>query len=228
MSKSDLSDNSRINFTDTADVIAKKIRKAKTDAGVIPESLKELEGRPEVDNLVGIYSAFTGLSKQGVLDKYAGQGFGVFKPALADLAVEVLRPITERMNDYLANPGETDKVLAKGAEAANKIAEPILARSQRNYGILETQMIRKVLIYPALFIFTVLGVMTVYYFTAIRRPCSRILPLKMSPCAYLRPVKPKAQLFLILSIMAARINFCPPAALLARMWNCTLICTKTA
>lgn len=134
MSKSDPSDNSRINFTDTADMIAKKIRKAKTDAGVIPESLKELEERPEVDNLVGIYSAFTGLSKQGVLDKYVGQGFGVFKPALADLAVEVLRPITERMNDYLANPDETDKVLAKGAEAANKIAEPILGEVREIMG----------------------------------------------------------------------------------------------
>ena len=134
MSKSDPSDNSRINLTDGADMIAKKIRKAKTDAGVIPESLKELEDRPEVDNLVGIYSAFTGLSKQGVLDKYTGQGFGVFKPALADLAVEILRPITERMNDYLANPDETDKVLAIGAEAANKIAEPILAEVREIMG----------------------------------------------------------------------------------------------
>lgn len=127
MSKSEPSDNSRINLTDSADTIAKKIRKAKTDAGVIPDSLTELESRPEVANLVSIYGAFSGLSDQGVLDKYAGQGFGVFKPALADLAVEVLHPITQRMNDYLANPDETDKILAQGAEDANKIAEPILA-----------------------------------------------------------------------------------------------------
>lgn len=127
MSKSDPSDNSRINLTDNADAIAKKIRKAKTDAGVIPESLKELDDRPELANLVGIYGAFAEISKQQVLDKYAGKGFGVFKPALAELAVEILHPITERMNDYLKNPDETDRVLAKGAQAANQIAEPILA-----------------------------------------------------------------------------------------------------
>lgn len=134
MSKSDPSDNSRINLTDDADKISKKVRKAKSDAGVIPETLKEMEERPEVKNLVGIYSAFSGLSDQEVLNKYVGQGFGVFKPALADLAVETLRPITERMNTYLANPDETDRILAKGADAAAEIATPIVAEVRKVMG----------------------------------------------------------------------------------------------
>ena len=134
MSKSDPSDNSRINLTDDADKIAKKIRKAKTDAGAVPDSVSELEDRPEVKNLVGIYSALSDLTNQQVLDKYAGHGFGVFKPALADLAVEKLRPITARMNEYLANPDEIDKVLARGAEAADKIARPIIADVRKVMG----------------------------------------------------------------------------------------------
>ena len=134
MSKSDPSDNSRINLTDDADKIAKKIRKAKTDAGAVPDGMSELEGRPEVKNLVGIYSALSGLTDQQVLGKYAGQGFGVFKPALADLAVEKLRPITTRMNEYLANPDEIDKVLARGAKAADKLARPVIADVRKVMG----------------------------------------------------------------------------------------------
>ncbi len=134
MSKSDPSDNSRINLTDSAEAIAKKFRKAKTDAGAVPESIKELETRPEIANLVGIYAALSDRSNQSVLDEYAGQGFGVFKPALADLAVKHLRPITERMNRYLNNPDATDAVLAKGAQAANEIAEPILTDVRKVMG----------------------------------------------------------------------------------------------
>lgn len=134
MSKSDPSDNSRLNLTDDADTMAKKIRKAKSDAGSIPDSLKELEGRPEVKNLVEVYAALSGLSDQGVLDQYAGQGFGVFKPALADLVVEKLSPITERMNNYLANPSEVDAILAKGAQDANAIAAPILDEVRKTMG----------------------------------------------------------------------------------------------
>lgn len=134
MSKSDPSDNSRINLTDSADKISKKIRKAKTDAGAIPDSIKEMEDRPEIKNLVGIYSALADMSDQQVLDEYAGQGFGVFKPALADLAVAKLAPITERMNNYLDNPDETDKILARGADAAAAIAKPILADVRKVMG----------------------------------------------------------------------------------------------
>lgn len=134
MSKSDPSDNSRINLTDDGDLIAKKIRKAKTDAGVVPDSEKELEGRPEVKNLVGIYGALSDSTDHQVLDQFAGQGFGVFKPALAELAVEKLRPITKAMNGYLADPAETDRILAKGAEAADEIAAPIVADVRKTMG----------------------------------------------------------------------------------------------
>ena len=134
MSKSDPSDNSRINLTDGSDKISKKIRKAKTDVGEIPSSVKELEGRPEVKNLVGIYSALSGRSDQQILDEFAGKGFGVFKPALADLAVEKLQPITARMNTYLENPDEVDKILERGAQSAAKISTPILADVRKIMG----------------------------------------------------------------------------------------------
>lgn len=134
MSKSDPSDNSRINLTDDGDTIAKKIRKAKSDAGVIPETEKEMDDRPEVKNLVGIYAALSGMSDAQVLSQYAGQGFGVFKPALADLAVEKLRPITELMRRYLSDPDELDRILAAGADSANAICEPIMADVRRVIG----------------------------------------------------------------------------------------------
>ena len=127
MSKSDPSDNSRINLTDDAEMIAKKIRKAKTDAGSIPDNAEELSGRPEVANLVGIYSALSGLSRAQVLSEYAGQGFGVFKPALADLTVAKIAPITELMKRYLSAPDEIDTILSAGARAAEDIARPIVS-----------------------------------------------------------------------------------------------------
>ena len=126
MSKSDSSDNSRINLTDTPEVMAKKIKKAKSDAGVIPASEKELEARPEVRNLVGIYAALADMADQAVLDQFAGKGFGAFKPALADLVVDKLRPVSDLMRRYLADPDELDRILAAGADRANALAEPIL------------------------------------------------------------------------------------------------------
>ena len=134
MSKSDPSDNSRINLTDDAETISKKIRKAKTDAGEIPETKKELEDRPEVANLVGIYASLAEMTTEQVLAEYAGQGFGVFKPALADLAVEKLQPITNLMNRYLADPEELDRILASGADKAAAIADPIVADVRRIIG----------------------------------------------------------------------------------------------
>ena len=134
MSKSDPSDNSRINLTDSADKIAKKIRKAKTDAGVIPETIEELEGRPEVANLVSIYAALSGKTDAQVLTQYAGEGFGVFKPALADLTVEKMGPITELMNRYLADPEELNRILAKAADKASEIADPIIADVRKIIG----------------------------------------------------------------------------------------------
>ncbi len=134
MSKSDPSDNSRINLTDDADTIAKKIRKAKTDAGEIPGTKAGLEGRPEVANLVSIYAALSEISDDAVLAKYEGQGFGVFKPALADLAVEKMAPITDLMTRYLSDPEELNRILAKAADKASEIADPIVADVRKTIG----------------------------------------------------------------------------------------------
>lgn len=134
MSKSDPSDMSRINLTDDEDMIAKKFKKARTDAGVIPANLDELTERPEVKNLIGIYAALANLSDQDVLDQFSGQGFGVFKPALAELAVEKLRPVTARMNDYLANPDEIDAVLRGGGERAREIADGTIKEVRKIIG----------------------------------------------------------------------------------------------
>ncbi len=139
MSKSDPSDMSRINLTDNADMIAKKFKKARTDAGMMPDNEKELEGRPEVDNLVGIYAALADISKQKVLDEYGGKGFGVFKPALADIAVEKLTPISEKMRYFIDNADEVDAVLARGAEKARDIAEPIMQEVKKIVGFWEAK-----------------------------------------------------------------------------------------
>ncbi|MEO1538764.1 MAG: tryptophan--tRNA ligase [Pseudomonadota bacterium] len=139
MSKSDPSDMSRINLTDTADDIAKKIRKAKTDPEPLPETVEGLEGRPEAKNLVSIYAALSGREMSGVLREFGGQQFGTFKPALADLAVESLGPITERMRTLMADPGEIDRILGDGAERAAAIADPILSRTYEIVGMLRSR-----------------------------------------------------------------------------------------
>ncbi|MAV49986.1 MAG: tryptophan--tRNA ligase [Hyphomonadaceae bacterium] len=127
MSKSDPSDLSRINLVDDRDTIARKIKKAKTDLlGDLPETEDGLEGRPEVENLVGIYSAFSGQSVEAVLAEFGGAGFGTFKPALAELAISHLAPITERMRAYMADPAEIDRALQKGAEKAHAISAPVI------------------------------------------------------------------------------------------------------
>jgi tryptophanyl-tRNA synthetase len=134
MSKSDPSDLSRINLTDDADAIAAKIRKARTDAEPLPDNLEALALRAEADNLVGIFAALGGETKQAVLDRFAGQGFGAFKPALAELAVAVLGPVGEAMRRYLADPAEIDRILAAGADRARAVAEPTLAEVRRMVG----------------------------------------------------------------------------------------------
>jgi tryptophanyl-tRNA synthetase len=128
MSKSDPADNSRINMTDTVDVIAKKFKKARTDTLPMPSHIDELKDRPEVNNLVGIYAAFSGTTKEAIVAEFAGAGFGLFKPRLADLAVEKLGPISEKMSQFMTDPAELDAVLAKGAGRANALAQPILAQ----------------------------------------------------------------------------------------------------
>ena len=134
MSKSDPSDQSRINLLDDADTMSKKIRRAKTDPEPLPTTIEELQARPEADNLVAIYGALTGLTEVEVLGQFGGQGFGAFKPALAEVAVEALVPIGERMRRLLADPAELDRILAKGAERAGAVAEPIVEETKRIVG----------------------------------------------------------------------------------------------
>jgi len=126
MSKSDPSDQSRINLTDSADVIASKIRKAKTDSEPLPGSLDGLKDRPEARNLVDIYAALSGRTSAEVITEFAGAQFGTFKPALADLAVAKLSPITTEMNRLMQDPAEIDRILGNGADRAEAIARPIL------------------------------------------------------------------------------------------------------
>ena len=126
MSKSADSDMTRINLTDDTDLIAQKIKKAKSDADVLPSELEGLEGRPEARNLVGILAGLSGRSQEDVLSEFAGQGFGAFKPALAELATEVISPISAEMRRLLNDVAEIDNQLAKGAQRASAIAEPIL------------------------------------------------------------------------------------------------------
>jgi tryptophanyl-tRNA synthetase len=122
MSKSDASDQSRINLTDDADAIALKIRRAKTDPHPLPSEEKGLEGRPEADNLVGIYAALAGVTRAAVLAQYGNAQFSTFKSALVDLAVAKLGPIGAEMKRLVSDPLAIDAVLSDGAERAQKIA----------------------------------------------------------------------------------------------------------
>jgi len=135
MSKSDPSDMSRINLTDSDDDIAQKIRKAKTDPEPLPDNAAALEGRPEAQNLVGIYAAVSGEAVEQVLARFAGQGFGAFKPALADALVALIAPIRERLHDLRRDPAELDRILADGAARASAIAAPVLARAKSVVGL---------------------------------------------------------------------------------------------
>ena len=136
MSKSDPSDNSRINMTDDVDMIMQKIRKAKTDPDVLPSEMAGLADRPEASNLVGIYAALAECSTDDVLAEFGGRGFGDFKPALGDLAVAKLSPIGAEMRRLLENPADIDAILADGAERAAAIARPILAEVRDIVGFL--------------------------------------------------------------------------------------------
>ncbi len=136
MSKSDASDMSRITMTDDADTIAKKIRKAKTDPEPLPESKDGLEGRPEAENLVGIYAALSETSKDEVLKEFGGAQFSAFKPALAELAVEKVSPIGDEMRRILKDPAEIDSILRDGAARARELAAPILAQAKDIIGFI--------------------------------------------------------------------------------------------
>lgn len=135
MSKSDPSDMSRINLIDDDDAIAAKIRKAKTDAEPLPDHFDGLAERPEAKNLVTIYAALSDRDPQDVVAQFAGQGFGAFKPALADLAVSVLGPIRDRLRALLDDRAAVAAELAKGAERANALAAPTLKAAQAAVGL---------------------------------------------------------------------------------------------
>ena len=135
MSKSDPSDASRINMTDDADTIAKKIRKAKTDPDPLPETLDGLKDRPDARNLVNIYAALADKTSEAVVAEFAGQQFGTFKPALADLAVAKLAPISSEMSRLMADPAEIDRILFHGATQAREITAPILKKTYEIVGM---------------------------------------------------------------------------------------------
>jgi tryptophanyl-tRNA synthetase len=135
MSKSDPSDQSRINLTDSDEAIAQKIRKARTDPEPLPDDPALLDGRPEAKNLVGIMAAVQDRSVAAVLADFAGQGFGTFKPALADALVALIAPLRNRAAELRGDPAELDRILAAGSERARALAAPTLAGAYRVVGL---------------------------------------------------------------------------------------------
>jgi tryptophanyl-tRNA synthetase len=134
MSKSEESDFSRINLSDDADVIAQKIRKARTDPHPMPAAKEEMATRPEAENLINIYAALSDQTPEAVLAEYAGAQFSTFKNALADLAVAKLMPIGAAMKRYLSDQSELDRVLASGAARARAIAAPVMREVRQLVG----------------------------------------------------------------------------------------------
>ncbi len=126
MSKSDISEASRINLSDDNDTITAKIRKAKTDPLPLPETAEELKDRPEAKNLVNIYAAIQDCQVEDVLKTFAGQGFGQFKPALSDLLISHFEPIRTKMQHLLSEPQYIDDILKQGADKTKAITTPIM------------------------------------------------------------------------------------------------------
>ena len=135
MSKSDPSEQSRIHLTDDNDAIALKIRKAKTDPEPLPDDFALLNNRPEAKNLVGIYAAIVGETPEQVLQRFAGQGFGAFKPALTEAAIALLEPLRTRLIELRRDEAALDAILAAGAEKAAAMAAPTLAETYRAVGL---------------------------------------------------------------------------------------------
>lgn len=135
MSKSDPSEASRIQLTDSDDAIAQKIRKAKTDPEPLLEDPADLDARPEAKNLVGIMAALTGETPTAVLARFAGQGFGAFKPALADAAIALLAPLRSRLIELRRDEAALDAILAAGAQRAAALGAPTLAAAYRAVGL---------------------------------------------------------------------------------------------
>ena len=136
MSKSDSSDYSRINLTDSADMIAQKIRKARTDPEPLPGAVAGLAGRPEAENLVGIFAALADIDRDDVCRRFANAPFSRFKDEMTTLAIDTLAPITAEMRRLMADPGYVDGVLRDGAARARALAEPVLRQTQDIVGFL--------------------------------------------------------------------------------------------
>ena len=135
MSKTDTSDMSRINLNDSDEQIVQKIRKAKTDPEPLPDNAEALAGRPEAGNLVGIYAEVAGESVEQVLARFAGQGFGQFKPVLADALVALIAPIRARLDELRRDPAELDRLLAFGANRARCLGAPVLEQARAAVGL---------------------------------------------------------------------------------------------
>ena len=141
MSKSDPSNMSRIDLTDDADTISKKIRKAKTDQNPLPETIKELHDRPEALNLINIYASLIGLEPQNVLQEFNGKLFNTFKPILTDLLINELEPISRRIIDLMKDKEQIDQILYSGATRAKEISEPILEKTYEIIGLLKPKIL---------------------------------------------------------------------------------------
>jgi len=137
MSKSDPSDYARITMTDTADEISQKIKKAKTDSEPLPQSEDGLVKRPEADNLVGIFAALQGVSKNDVLKDYGGAQFSTFKSALVDLTVAKISPIGDEMRKLLADPEHIDAILRDGSQRARVIASDVMKSVKTIVGFIQ-------------------------------------------------------------------------------------------
>lgn len=135
MSKSDPSEMSRVNLIDDADTIMKKVKKAKTDPEPLPSEEAGLAGRPEALNLVSIYGALTGQDIAAVLAQHGGQGFGAFKPALGEVLVETLGPISARFGELMQDREALDAILARGAAKARERAGPTLEATYNALGL---------------------------------------------------------------------------------------------
>jgi|TARA_R100000049_G_scaffold23_3_gene57 tryptophanyl-tRNA synthetase len=135
MSKSDPSEMSRIELADDADTVMKKVKKAKTDPEPLPSEAGGLVGRAEALNLVTIYAAVADTTVEAVLGEYGGEGFGKFKPALGELLVETLRPISTRFNELLDDREALDAILARGASQARELARPTLDATYSALGL---------------------------------------------------------------------------------------------
>ena len=139
MSKSDPSDMSRINLTDHPDMIASKIRKARTDSAPVPDTPEGLAGRPEAANLINIYAALSDCTVKSVIDDFGGRMFSEFKAALTDLTLERVSPVTAEMNRLMRDPTEIDRILGAGAERAAAIADPVLRQTRDILGMIRSR-----------------------------------------------------------------------------------------